>query len=257
MNTVTRSLLGVALAAGAMYMFDPDNGHRRRVLLRDRCARTAKRLELRTRDARHEVSHQVHDLASKARTQLARRKMSDKALLKQARAAIARASSHPEMIASTVHDGHVYLRGDVLTYEHQHLLDEMRSLEGVRVITDHLTIREPHEGMRRLHDGEAHDGWSVVGRVFVGATGCALVLWGIKERKALGELSASAWQRSKKELRERTGEIRDALETGIEDARRTARAAKDTSDDVVESIHGRTREGEPSSQSTPREGFVM
>lgn len=256
MNSVTRSLLGVALAAGAMYIFDPDSGHRRRVLLRDRCARAAKRLELRTRDARHEVSHQVHDLTAKARTQLARRKVNDKALLKQARAAIARASSHPEAIASTVHDGHVYLRGDVLTYEHQPVLDEMRSLEGVRVITDHLTIREPHEGVRRVHDGEAHDGWSVAGRIFVGATGCALVLWGIKERKTLGELGASTW-RSKNAPRDRTEEIRSALETGIEDARSASHAATDTSSDVVESIHGRTREGDSGAQGTAREGFVM
>src|SRR5690606_8602355 len=228
MNSVTRSLLGVALAAGAMYIFDPDSGHRRRVLLRDRCARAAQRLELRTRDARHEVSHQVHDLTAKARTQLARRKVNDKALLKQSRAAIARASSHPEAIACTAHDGHVYLRGDTLTYEHQHVLDEMRSLEGVRVITDHLTIREPHEGIRRLHGHDEHEGWSVAGRVFAGAAGCALVYWGIKERKSLAEFGTAAWQASKREIEERRREIRDAIGTGVDEARSAASDVTET-----------------------------
>jgi hypothetical protein len=254
MNTVTRSLLGVALTAGAMYMLDPVSGHERRLLLRDRCARTARRLELGTRDARHEISHQVHDIASKARTQLGRGKVSDKALLKHTRAAINRASSHPEAITCTVQDGHAYLRGDVLTYEHQHLLDELRSVEGIRVITDHLTIREPHEGVRQLHDSNGH-GWSLAGRVFAGATGCALVFWGIKERKALGEFGAAAWKLTRKELEEKADEIRHAIESGIEEARSTPIEAIESSREVVEDIHARVREGDAGSGA--RSGFVM
>lgn|SRR5512138_2923828 len=255
MNTVTRSLLGVALTAGAMYMLDPVSGHRRRVLLRDQCARTAKRLELGTRDARHELSHQVHDLTSKARTRLGNGKVSDKALLKQSRTAIGRASSHPEAIACTVHDGHVYLRGDVLTYEHQHLLDEMRSVEGVGVITDHLSLREPHEGVRQqAHNG--HGGWSVAGRVFAGATGCALVFWGIKERKALGEFSAAAWKATKKELEEKAEEIRAAIESGVDEARSTSQDALQATSEVVENIHDHVRENDGSSAGHRAE-YVM
>lgn len=255
MNTVTRSLLGVALTAGAMYMLDPVSGHRRRVLLRDQCARTAKRLELGTRDARHEISHQVHDLTTKARTRLGSGKVSDKSLLKQSRAAISRASSHPEAIACTVHDGHVFLRGDVLTYEHQHLLDELRSMEGVGVITDHLTIREPHEGVRQLQAHNGHGGWSVAGRVFAGATGCALVFWGIKERKALGEFSAAAWKATKKELEEKADEIRAAIESGVEDARSTSQDTLQASSEVVENIHAHVRSNDGSAGQ--RTEFVM
>lgn len=255
MNTVTRSLLGVALTAGAMYMFDPVSGHRRRVLLRDQCARTARRIELGTRDARHEVSERARRLASDTRAHLGRSKISDKALLKQSRAAIARASSHPEAIACTAHDGHVYLRGDTLTYEHQHVLDEMRSLEGVRVITDHLTIREPHEGIRRLHGHDEHEGWSVAGRVFAGAAGCALVYWGIKERKSLAEFGTAAWQASKREIEERRREIRDAIGTGVDEARSAASDVTETGAEALESVHARIHEGKSASGGA-RSGFV-
>lgn len=248
MNAITRSALGVALAAGTMYLFDPVSGRRRRVLLRDQCARTAKRLELGTRDARHDLSTHVGDLAVKAKSHLGHGETSDKAICKNVRRAIGHSVTQPDAISCTVYEGNVYLRGDVLTYEHQRALDETRAVHGVRIITDHLTPREPAEGVRPLQNGKGGDAWSVAGRVLVGATGCALLVWGVKERKALGDWGASTgqalWKRSKREVHEKLEGIKGAFESGLEEAKTQAHDAADATSDIADNILARARQAE-------------
>jgi hypothetical protein len=242
MNVVTRSALGAAFAAGAMYFFDPVSGRRRRLILRDQCAHTAKRLELGTRDARHDLSHHVGDFAGKAKAHLTREERSDKSICKNVKHAIERSSSEPKAISCTVRDGNVFLRGDVLTYEHQRALDEIRGVHGVRVVTDHLTAREPAEGVRPLPNGNGHDGWSVAGRVLVGAGSCALLLWGVKERKALGAKTHELWERSKRGVNEQLEHAKDAFELGHEEAQAAAQDAAEPAVDVAENIVIRARE---------------
>jgi hypothetical protein len=253
MNVVTRSALGAACAAGAMYFLDPVSGRRRRLILRDQCAHTAKRLELGTRDARHEISHQVGDLAGKTKAHLTREQRSDKAICKNVKHAIERSISEPKAISCTVRDGNVFLRGDVLTYEHQRTLDETRAVQGVRVVTDHLTPREPAEGVRRVANGNGHDGWSVAGRVLVGAGSCALLIWGVKERKALSAKGHDLWERSKREVTEKLEHAKDVFELGHhEEAQSLAQEAADAAADVADSIVIRARERERESQESIR-----
>lgn len=192
MNTVSKSLLGMALAAGAVYFLDPVSGRRRRVLLRDQCSRAAHAVDLRTRDARHDLSERMHGIASSAKTQFSR-PTSDKTIGRHVHKSLGHAVSHPRSLGVSVHNGNIFLRGDIYSHEHQRVLDQIRAIPGVRVVTDHLNLREAAEGIRPLANGEGKsDGWSTVGRLFVGAGSCALVLWGVRERKALGEFATSA-----------------------------------------------------------------
>ena len=228
MNAVSKSLMGMAITAGAIYFFDPVSGRRRRVLLRDQCARAARTVDLGTRDVRHGFTHRMHGFASGTKNRLSR-PPSDKTLAKQTRAALQHSVSRPDAIGCTVSEGNVFLRGDVYSHEHQRALDEIRALRGVRVITDHLSPREVAEGVRRLPNasGKIGDGWSVAGRVFAGATGCALLLWGLRERKALGEFGSSVghklWDAAKEELDERRGGITRTVGEGIDAAGEIAR----------------------------------
>jgi hypothetical protein len=234
MNAIGKSVLGMVVTAGAVYFFDPVSGHRRRLLLRDTCSRAARNIDLGTRDARHDISHRVHDLAIKTKTQISS-PTSDKAVYSHVRKAIKHAVSHPAAIGCIVRDGNVYLRGDVYSHEHQRVLDDIRSVKGVRIVTDHLIAREAGEGVRSLANGSGKvgDGWSVTGRVLVGAAGCALLAWGVRERKALGEFGSSVghkvssaghkvWDYSKHALDARIDDITDAIDDGVESAERMA-----------------------------------
>lgn len=243
MNAVTRMALGAVLAAGAMYFFDPVSGRRRRLLVEDQCARTARRLELGTRDARHELSNRVHDFAVKAH--LAREEVSDKTLHKNVQQVIRRSVAHPKAISCKVKEGNVFLRGDVLTLEHQQLLDEARAVEGVRIITDHLTEREPAEGVRPFQDGATGDAWSVAGRVFVGATGCALLVWGIKERKALVSTGQSIWRKAEEAL-----ENLESADT--QESERRVRDVLDATNDIAEGVPARGRKVQSAARDAVR-----
>jgi hypothetical protein len=221
----------MALAAGAVYFFDPVSGRRRRVLLGDQCTRAARRVNRETRDVREGLSDRMHDFAEGARARFAS-PTSDKAIGKHLRNAMKRAVSHPEAIGVKIRDGIIFLRGDIYSHEHQRLLDEIRSIPGLHVVTDHLVLREAAEGLRRLPNaaGKVGDGWSVAGRLAAGATGCALLFWGVRERKALGEFGTSVGQAFRRASKMDLDDVRDAVHRGI--------------DAVEERVHGAGVEGD-------------
>lgn len=200
MNKLSQSLVGVALAAGAMYFFDPVSGHRRRLILRDELNRGVKRLDHGTRRTRHDLSHRAQDLAAR----LTSDRSSDTTVGAGIRDVLKRTIAHPKAIGIAVREGHVVLRGDVFTHELDDVLDAVRSVPGVRVVTDHLTARERAEN---LH---AANGWPL--GILLGATGCGLLAWGIKERKALGAWGQELWRESKHEIDEMLEEGKRASE---------------------------------------------
>lgn len=241
MNNVGKTLLSAAVTAGAVYFFDPASGRRRRILLRDSCARAARSVDLGTRDARSELSA----VAGRAKNHFTQ-PTGDKAINKHAHWALSRTVSHPEAVDCTVRGGHVYLRGDVYAHELQRALDEIRRIPGVLIITDHLTPREAGEGIRPLTKGTngRRDGWSVAGRLFAGAAGCALLVWGVRERKAIGAFGASvgeslaeSWRNaSKMDAEQRFENVADAIEKGLDAAERVGRGAKATVDESREAF---------------------
>lgn len=225
MNKLSQSVAGVVLAAGAMYFFDPVSGHRRRLILRDGLTRTAQRLEHGTRRTRNDLSHRAHDLAVRFTPD----RPSDTTVSSGIRDVLKSTIAHPKAIAVAVHEGHVVLRGDVFTHELDDLLEAVRSVPGVRVVTDHLTARERAES---IHSGAAN-GWPL--GILLGATGCGLLAWGIKERKALGAWGQELWRESKRELDEVLAEARRASE-GQRPLDRAAEVADDLVDTAAQAV---------------------
>lgn len=238
MNTVARSVMGIALSAGAMYMLDPVSGHRRRLIVRDQCTRAARRVEIGTREARKVIGMQ-------AKLRFGQDQMSDRQFTARIRDALGRAVSHPRAIDVAVHGGHVILRGDVFAHEHEHLLDAIRDVRGVSIVTDHVTdrerARERSELTRSGHEAHAakNGGWTLTSRLLVGTAGCAMLVWGIRQRKTLGslgselgELGQTLWRTAKHEIDENLANVKSAIERG-ESALDAARdAARDVARDV-------------------------
>lgn len=229
-----------------MYFFDPTSGRRRRLLLRDQCARAAKSIDLRTRDARHKVSDRTLALIPSAR-HAGRDRRSDRAVFKDMRKAVRECASHPESIALAVDDGHVILRGNVFSHEHQLLLDEVRAIPGVRVVTDHLIDRLGDgqfslEAGHRFQTAAAPTGWSIAGRVVAGCAGGMLLIWGARERNAIGEFGASVGDRVSRFYKERSDRWREPLKEAGEAATETfagaADSVKTTAKEAVERAEG-------------------
>lgn len=239
MNTLARSIAGMALTAGAVYLLDPVSGHRRRLLLRDQCARTARRVDLGTRDARHDVSERAHSLASRTKTAFTRDRVSDRAVSRHARDVL-RHAAHPEWIALAVDDGHVILKGSVFPHEHQRLLDELRHVPGVRIVTDHLTDRGVAgdayalEAGHKFRPAAAPGGWTVAGRVVAACAGCGLVAWGLHERKALGSFGASVGETLRRISKEEFDKASGAVHEVVEEAKKAWIDATDSAHEKVE-----------------------
>lgn len=238
MNTAARVLVGMAVAAGAVYLLDPASGRRRRFTLGDEFTRATRRMEIGTRGARHDTSERAHAVAAWTKSKLTPDQTRDKAVLKHVRETIRDWVSDARSISVAVDEGQVILRGSVYTHEHQRLLDELRRVPGVRIVTDHLTAREMADSLSWLDAG--HDfrsatgpgGWTIAGRVLATGAGCALLAWGVKERRTLGEYGSSIgqklWRAGKEEFQKGLHAAEGAIDNAQEIAEDTAAKARDT-----------------------------
>lgn len=225
MNSLARSIVGAAVTAAAVYFLDPVNGRERRVLLQDRCKRAARRIDWSTRALRRDASERYFASRPKA----AFRPESDRAVGKSVCGAVRQAVSHPESIDVAVDQGHVILRGDLLPHEHQRLLDEVRRQPGVFIVTDHLSEQRGNgeyavDSGLAFRSARGRGGWGTTGRVLAGCAGSALVFWGIRERKALGEFGVAIAE-----------EFQRAMERNLREGF-DADAAKDAVDAAKESV---------------------
>lgn len=233
MNIVARSVLGIALTAGAMYMFDPVSGRRRRLILRDQCTQAARRVD--------DGARKMVAMQAKLRPD---RQHSDRQVAARIRDALGRVIAQPGAIDVAVHDGRVVLRGNVFAHEHERLLDAIRAVRGVGIVTDYVTDRErARERMSEAREarvaGNGH--WSLTSRLLAGTAGCALLIWGIRERKALGslgselgEIGQTLWRTAKHEIEENLANVKSSIERGesaLDAARDAARDARDEADE--------------------------
>jgi hypothetical protein len=190
-------------------------------LLGDRCKRAARRLDWSTRDLRRGASERY--LSSRPKAAAARPK-SDRAVSKLVRGAVRHSVAHPESVDVAVDHGHVFLRGNLLPYEHQRLLDEVRRQPGVFIVTDHLSEQQGNgeyalERGRAFRSARGVSGWGVTGRVLAGCAGSALVFWGVRERKALGEFGMAIAEEVQRAMERnlRHGFDGDAAKEGVAD----------------------------------------
>ncbi|WP_129645279.1 hypothetical protein [Peristeroidobacter agariperforans] len=230
MNSLARSIVGVALTAAAVYFLDPVSGRERRVLLQDKCRRAARSIDRQTRDIRRDASDRY--FASRGKAQAPIRQKSDRAVSKTVCGAIRQSVAHPESIDVAVDHGHVFLRGRLMPHEHQRLLDEVRRQPGVFVITDHLSDHLGNgessiENGHRFRSAAGRSAWGTTGRVLGACAGGALLIWGIRERKALGEFGVAVAE-----------EFQRAMD---HDGRGGLRAAKDTAQAAGEELSDAAR----------------
>ena len=239
MNSLARSIVGVALTAAAVYFLDPVSGRQRRVLLQDKYRRAARRIDRQTRNVRRDVSERY--FASRGKAQAPIRQKSDRAVGKTVCGAIRQSVAHPESVDVAVDRGHVFLRGHLMPYEHQRVLDEVRRQPGVFVITDHLNDRFGNgessiDAGHRFRSAAGRSAWGTTGRVLGACAGGALLFWGIRERKALGEFGVAIAEEFQRAMEHNVRE-------GADKAKDTAQAAGDELSDAAQQAGRKVEEG--------------
>jgi osmotically-inducible protein OsmY len=145
--------LAVALGATAMYLFDPQQGRRRRVQLRDQVAARSREACQWGEGAAREVVHHARGVRASLRQLLEHRPLTDEQLAARVRTRLGRASSHPGAIDVEVRDARVVLTGAVLMHELPAVVRAVRRVPGVQQVDDELTGYANPRGVSALQGG--------------------------------------------------------------------------------------------------------
>ena len=186
---------GLGIGTGLMFLLDPDQGKRRRALLRDKCywaaRKTGEGVEVTARDLRN----RTQGLVSEVQSRFSSAPVDDAVLVDRVRAKLGRIVSHPRAINVTSQNGRVVLSGPILTTELPELLACLNSVSGAKEVINQLDPHDQSENHPALQGGRERQGdrfeflqenWSPAARFLAGAAGASLAAYGGMRRDALG-----------------------------------------------------------------------
>lgn len=201
MSSATRTLSAAALAAAAMYWFDPASGRRRRARLRDQVQHTTRRIGRGLDAGVHDLAHRVLGVAAEVRGAFNDMPSDDVVVAERIRSAMGRVVSHPGAIDVTVDGGRVELKGAILAQELPRLMHAVWAVHGVQAVHDALGVYESARGISALQGGRNRDTrqfgllqerWTPGARLLINTTGLLLTLYGLRHRGVPGLLGCVA-----------------------------------------------------------------
>jgi hyperosmotically inducible periplasmic protein len=134
-------LLGLGFGAALMYFLDPDNGRRRRALVREKSAHYAR--EARDRQAgllRHAGNRARGAVASVRHRLHPDERVEDGVLLERVRAALGHVVGDPHALEIRVKGGIVVLKGPARQEQMDELIACARNVRGVRDVENRLSL---------------------------------------------------------------------------------------------------------------------
>lgn len=193
-------LEGAGLGAGIMYFFDPDLGHRRRVLLRDQFVHLSHQIDRGSGASLEDVRHRLQGVSAEVRAMADQSPVSDGVLVERVRARMGHLISHPGAIKVTAQNGQVTLDGPILAAELPALLAGVHLIPGVREVVNQLQAHETAgdvpglqgDGHRSRPDSFFDQNWSPTTRLLVGTMGAGLLGYALGRRDPLGWLTGIA-----------------------------------------------------------------
>jgi hypothetical protein len=138
-KTGWRLLLAAAGGAAAAWLLSPQEGARRRAVLRDGVRARARRAALVGGRLGRDLRNRALGASARMRRALAAEEaVPDDKLAQRVRSRLGRETSHPHALDVEAHDGSIVLRGPILADEADRVLRAARSVRGVWRIEDRL-----------------------------------------------------------------------------------------------------------------------
>ena len=142
MNKITIALTGAALGVGAMYLFDPSRGRRRRARLGEAASHISHRTQAIAGMTARDVRHRLSGATARTLDQLIGEEApADDVLVERVRARLGRLVAHPGAIDVVASAGTVTLTGPVFEAEVDQLIKGVAAVAGVTTVENKL---EPH-----------------------------------------------------------------------------------------------------------------
>lgn len=190
-------LVGACAGAALMYICDPQQGSRRRALIRDQLRRGLHAGCERTAAAVKDLRHRSQGLMARGRRGLQHELVADDVLQAQARSRLGHVVDYAHAIDIAVQDGRVRLTGPILSRDLTELLRQIRRLPGVQHIDNQLEVHDEPGNVPALQgalaESESNDAWRVTPEALACAAGSTLMAGGFarmgKRAMALGALS--------------------------------------------------------------------
>lgn len=193
MSAMNGWLCGAICGAGTMYFFDPEQGRRRRALLRDQVDRMAHRLPEDLDAAWRDLTNRAYGTVAEVGSSFSAHDDSDEVVRQRVRTKAGRFVTHPSALEVDVTDGCVTLRGPILASEVQSLIQAVRWVRGVCSIDNQLDVHESAGNISALQgpgqiQGEPfelmQENWSPGIRLACGTLGGALLANCLMNRSA-------------------------------------------------------------------------
>jgi mRNA-degrading endonuclease toxin of MazEF toxin-antitoxin module len=155
MKYLLQTISAVAAGAAAMYYLDPEQGKRRRALVRDKVVSVSHdAADVAQAKSRH-VANRMKGLAAEGGSHFrSSAPVSPKRIHQRVRACLGRVTTHPKAVHVDVLDeGEVRLSGHILAGEIDTVLSEVGAVDGVKHVHSDLMIHETAGNIPQLQGG--------------------------------------------------------------------------------------------------------
>jgi hypothetical protein len=136
----------LAVGAGMMMLLDPQQGRRRRALIRDKVVRGMNEAGNLARTTGRYIADHSRGVAAETRARFSHEEVTDAQLEARVRSEIGRAVSNVGALEVTARNGLVTLTGPILASEIDTLMCAVRDVRGVRDVDNQLRVREQPGG---------------------------------------------------------------------------------------------------------------
>jgi uncharacterized membrane protein len=190
MRRLSTILAAAGAAALATYFLDPQQGRRRRAVLRDKAYGRLSHLGEASRVVAVDLRNRAIGTLGAVRQRVVAHDVPDEILAERVRAALGRVVSHPGSIEVQASAGTVTLRGPILEREAGRALRALRAVPGVHAVRDELAHHEQAGDVPGLQGGRtrlrrpdiAQQHWVPATRLLAGLAGASLALYGLGRR---------------------------------------------------------------------------
>jgi uncharacterized membrane protein len=185
-------LTTMGVGAGIAYFFDPQQGDRRRALLRDKANSLVERMDDSIYATVEDTRNKTRGVLSEWTAKLSNQDNPDWVLGERVRSALGRLTPHSRSVKVRADEGQIHLSGSILKEEKDAILKAASRTRGVREVIDELQVFYSPEEMSAFQDASSSESQAVPAwgqqnlspatRLLSSVGGSLLTLYGLRRR---------------------------------------------------------------------------
>ncbi len=185
-------LTTIGLGAGLMYFMDPQQGARRRAMVRDKANRFVNDLDESIEKAMEDTRNRTRGVLSEMTAKLSDQGAPDWILEERVRSNLGRIAGHARGVTVTADGGRIYLSGPILREDEDAIVKTAMRTRGVHGVENQLQVFDSPESIpslqgqlspqRSLRPDWEQRNWSPATRLLSGVGGSLLTLYGMTRR---------------------------------------------------------------------------